>query len=109
MYKIMNEYLSKVSLQSGETLRLSLYEHVKSMKEVRSFSVVERAKQYIIDMNLVSFSVEEAEKAFRKLQEKIAYAYSSFYIRYNEGKCVRYRFVTCREDKNGLYCDMIFR
>ena len=108
MYKVLNEYLSKISLQAGEEIRLFLCEQIKSISDVKTFSVTERAKQYIIDMKLISFSVDTAKNVFHELQEKLSYAYSSIYVRYNEGRCVRYRFLTCCEHKEGIYCDLIF-
>ncbi len=108
MYKVINDYMSKVVLQSGEEVRLQLCKQIESIPEIKSFTVMERAKQFVIDMKLESFSVEEAAHVFHELQGKMASAYSSIYVRYNEGKCVRYRFITCRENKEGIYCDFIF-
>lgn len=108
MYKVINEYMSKVVLQAGEEVRRQLCKEIESVHAVKSFSVTERAKQFVIDMKLVSFSVEEAARVFYELQGKIANPYSSIYVRYNEGRCVRYRFITCRENKEGIYCDFIF-
>lgn len=107
MYKIMNEYMSKVQLQSGPNLQQKLCDIVNSIKGIRKFSVTEHFRQFVIDMKLSSFSVEKATIVFHELQNKIACPYSSFYVRFNEGSCVRYRFITCREDKKGIYCDII--
>lgn len=108
MYKIMNAYMSKVQLQSGPELQQRLCDIVNSIKEIKSFSVTEHFKQFAIDMKLESFSVDRAAAVFHELQGKIANPYSSFYVRFNEGRCVRYRFITCKEDKHGIYCDFIF-
>ena len=102
MYKIMNAYMSKVQLQTGPELQQRLCDIVNS------FSVTEHFKQFAIDMKLESFSVDRAAAVFHELQGKIASPYSSFYVRFNEGRCVRYRFITCKEDKQGIYCDFIF-
>lgn len=108
MYKIMNAYMSMVQLQSGPELQQRLCDIVNNIKEIKSFSVTEHFKQFAINMKLQSFSVEKAAAVFHELQGKIASPYSAFYIRFNEGRCVRYRFITCREDKQGIYCDFIF-
>lgn len=108
MYKVINEYMSKISLRSGEDVRKWLCEQIKTVKTIKSFSVTERAKQFVIDMKLEAFSVEEAARVFHEIHGKLANPYSSIYVRYNEGKCVRYRFITCRENKEGIYCDFIF-
>ena len=94
MYKIMNAYMSKVQLQTGPELQQRLCDIVNSIKEIKSFSVTEHFKQFAIDMKLESFSVDRAAAVF--------------YVRFNEGRCVRYRFITCKEDKQGIYCDFIF-
>ena len=101
MYKIMNAYMSKVQLQSGPELQQRLCDIVNSIKEIKSFSVTEHFKQFAINM-------KKAAAVFHELQGKIASPYSAFYVRFNEGRCVRYRFITCREDKQGIYCDFIF-
>ena len=101
----MNAYMSKVQLQSGPELQQRLCDIVNSIKEIRSFSVTEHFRQFAIDMKLESFSVDRAAEVFHELQGKIASPYSSFFVRFNEGKCVRYRFITCKEDKQGIYCD----
>ena len=93
MYKIMNAYMSKVQLQTGPELQQRLCDIVNSIKEIKSFSVTEHFKQFAIDMKLESFSVDRA---------------AAVYVRFNEGRCVRYRFITCKEDKQGIYCDFIF-
>ncbi|MGN0389204.1 MAG: hypothetical protein ACI4L2_00215 [Wujia sp.] len=108
MYKVINQYMSKIFLQSGEEVRKWLCEQVKTVKTIKSFSVAERAKQFVIDMKLEAFSVEEAARVFHEIHGKLANPYSSIYVRYNEGKCVRYRFITCRENKEGIYCDFVF-
>ena len=108
MYKIMNAYMSKVQLQTGPELQLSLCVFVISIKEIKSFSVTEHFKQFAIDMKLESFSVDRAAAVFHELHGKNASPYSAFYVRFNEGRCVRYRFITCKEDKQGIYCDFIF-
>ena len=100
MYKIMNAYMSKVQLQTGPELQQRLCDIVNSIKEIKSFSVTEHFKQFAIDMKLESFSVDRAAAVFHELK--------SFYVRFNEGRCVRYRFITCKEDKQGIYCDFIF-
>ena len=108
MYKIMNAYMSKVQLQTGPELQQRLCDIVNSIKEIKSFSVTEHFKQFAIDITLESFSVDRAAAVFHELQGKIASPYSSFYVRFNEGRCVRYWFITCKEDKQGIYCDFIF-
>lgn len=109
MYKIMNEYMSKVQLQSGPKLQQKLCEIMKRVKAVKTFSVTEHFHQFAIDMKLEAFSVEHAAEVFRELEGKIANPYSAFHVRFNEGTCVRYRFITCGENKQGIYIDFIIR
>ena len=71
MYKVINQYMSKISLQSGEEVRKWLCEQVKTVKTIKLFSVAERAKQFVIDMKLEAFSVEEAAQYFRIGENKI--------------------------------------
>ena len=49
----------------------------------------------------------EAE-IFNMINSNISYDYSSFYVRFNEGSCVRYRYITSSENKDAIYCDIIF-
>ncbi len=109
MYKIMNAYMSQIQLQAGPELVQKLVDLVKTVKEIQTFSVTEHFKQFVIDLKLKDYSVEKAADVFSNLQKKIENPYSSFYLRYNEGNCVRYRFITCKENKHGIYCDFIIR
>ena len=108
MYKIMNAYMSKVQLQTGPELQQRLCDIVNSIKEIKSFSVTEHFKQFAIDMKLESCWVERAGAVFHEMQGRVASASSCVYGGFNEGRCVRYRFITCKEDKQGIYCDFIF-
>ena len=52
--------------------------------------------------------MEEADRAFRDMAGAVAYPYSHISVRYNESTRVKYRFATCKEDKTGIYMDVVY-
>ena len=107
MFRIMNEYLSKVSLQVGDDIYGRIDNVLRTEKGIKKYSVNTNFNRYIIDIKLDGYSLEKAEEFYRRLSEKLSYPYSSMYLRYNEGAMVRYRFITCKEDKTGIYADIV--
>lgn len=108
MYKVINEYTAKVNLQANEEIYNRIIVFLKDIKDIKSVSVSESFNRYVLDIKLKNYSVEQATEVFNKINIGLSYAYSSMYVRFNEGKCVRYRFMTSKENKEALYCDIIF-
>ncbi len=108
MYKVINEYTAKVNLQANEEIYNKIVDFLSNIKEIKSITVSESFSRYVVDIKLKKYSVEKAAEVFNKINSGLSYAYSSLYVRFNEGKCVRYRFMTSKENRDALYCDIIF-
>lgn len=108
MYKVINEYTSKVNLQENDDIYNRITDFLQSIKEIKQVSVSVSFKRYVLDIKLKKYSVENATLVFNKINTGISYSYSSLFVRFNEGKCVRYRYMTSNENKDAIYCDIIF-
>ncbi len=108
MYKVINEYTAKVNLQANEEIYNKIIDFLSNINDISSISVSESFSRYVLDIKLKKYSVEKAAEVFNKINAGLSYAYSSLYVRFNEGKCVRYRYMTSKENKDALYCDIIF-
>ena len=108
MFRVINEYLAKVNIDTDDELKDKIEDFMSKDKNVKKFCINENFNRYILDIKLEKFSVKKADTDFRKLINAIAYSYSHMSVRYNEGDRVRYRFVTCKEDKSGVYIDIIY-
>lgn len=108
MYKVINEYTSKVNLQANEKIYNSIYKLLKDITEIKTISISDNFNRYVLDIKLYAFSVDKAAQVFNYLNNGISYSYSSLFVRYNEGSCVRYRYITSNENKDAIYCDIIF-
>lgn len=108
MYKVINEYTSKVNLQENDDIYNRITDVLQSIKEIKQVSVSVSFKRYVLDIKLKKYSVENAALVFNKINTGISYSYSSLFVRFNEGKCVRYRYMTSNENKDAIYCDIIF-
>jgi len=108
MFRVINEYLSKVNLQSNDQIYNMITSYLAGNKDILKYTVTVNFKRYMLDIKLKDYSVDNVVKMFNDLIEHISYPYSSMHVRFNEGKCVRYRYITCNENKNAFYCDMIF-
>ena len=75
---------------------------------IGSITVNVSFNKYIVDIRLKDYSIENADKYFRYLISAISYPYSHISIRYNENTRVKYRFATCKEDKTGIYMDIVY-
>ncbi len=108
MFRVMNDYLSKVELVVNQEIYDKLNLILKDNKKIDKYSITVSFNNYIVDIKLKKFSVDAANTEFKSFTEKVTYPYSSMYLRYNEGERVRYRFVTCKEDKKAIYMDVIY-
>lgn len=108
MFRAFNEYIGKINLILDQTLIDRLIESVQDDENTKNVTVNVSFNKYIVDIRLNDFSVELADRLFRKLVCETAYPYSHISIRYNENTRVKYRFATCKEDKNGVYMDVVY-
>lgn len=107
MFRVINEYLGKVNLQANDEIYKMISDCLDDCKDIKNHTVTVNFQRYMVDIKLKKYSVEEAVKVFNYFNNKISYDYSSMHVRFNEGKCVRYRYITSKEDKNAFYCDII--
>ena len=83
MFRVVNDYISKLHIGTDSEVYDKMSDFLTKDKKVESFN---------ININYNRF---------------FSFPYSSMYLRYNEGDMVRYRFVTCQENKTGVYMDVI--
>ncbi len=108
MFRVINEYMAKVNLLANEDIYMQLTNFLKDITDIKKYTVTVNFQHYVIDIKMKKFSVEAATELFNCFNSSVSYPYSSLYVRFNEGKCVRYRYLTSKEDKSGIYCDIIF-
>lgn len=109
MYRVVNEYISKINLLSNNEIYSRLMTFQQLTSNIKSYTISCNFNRYIVDVKLDDFCVDNAEDFFNDFNRIISYPYSSLHVRFNEGSCVRYRYVTCKENKDGFYCDIIVR
>lgn len=107
MVSIMNDYVSKIILTANAMLQGVLQTALNEQENVDNSSIIIKSNRFIVDVHLTEFSIENAVKAADVFMEKTEFHYSAFYIRFNEGSRVRYRYASCKEDKEGFYCDIV--
>ncbi len=108
MFRIMNEYLSHLQLEAGDDLYQEMKAWLENDDTYQKSTITVSFNRYIVDLRMVDFSVDGAEKAFQVFADRFAFPYSRMTVRYNEGKRIRYRFASCRENKTGICMDVIF-
>lgn len=108
MFRVINEYIAQVNLISNENTYSKITDFLKEQADITFYDVKVNFNQYIIKITLKEYNVENAEKMFNKFNQENAYSHSEMHVRFNEGKCVRYRFITSNENKDAFYCDLIF-
>lgn len=107
MYKVINDYMSKMNMMANSEITGRISGCLSDISEITKYTLSVNFMRYILDIYVKDFDVSQAASVFCKIQNAISYPYSSFHVRYNEGKCVRYRFLTCKENKDGFYCDIV--
>lgn len=108
MFRVFNEYLSRVNVTNDDGLRGKMENFFKSEECISKATVNMNYNKYVVDIIMDEFTVEHADICFRKLVGAIAYPYSSLWTRYNEGNRVCYRFLTSKESKNAVYMNIMF-
>lgn len=107
MVAIMNEYVANMKLVSDDITKGILHAALTDDKNVVKNSVLIKANRYLVDIKLKEFSVEQAIEVMDCFMERTRYHYSAFFVRFNEGDRVRYRYASCKEDRAGFYCDIV--
>lgn len=107
MFRAVNEYMSKLNIVTDSDSQSHMNEFLEKTKDVEKFCININYNRYVVDIRMKKYSVEKADILFRKFVSATAYPYSHISVRYNEGERVRYRYVTCKEDKTGIYMDVV--
>lgn len=107
MVSVMNDYVAKIKLLSDDVTKSILKVALDGQLNVESSNVLIKSNRYIVDIKLKDFSIENAVMVMNLFMEKTRYHYSAYFIRFNEGTLVRYRYATCKENKEGFYCDVV--
>ena len=107
MFRAVNEYMAKLSIVTDEEIYAAMDTFLSKSKKVESFCINVNYNRYIVDIKMNKYTVAAADALYRKLVEATAYPYSHVSVRYNEDSRVRYRFCTCKENKDGVYMDII--
>lgn len=107
MVSLMNEYIAKIKLLADDVTKSILSASLMEQPNVAKSNILIKSNRYIVDIRLEDFSIEEAIMIMNHFMECTRYHYSAFFIRFNEGNLVRYRYASCKENKEGFYCDVI--
>lgn len=108
MYRLMNDYMREINLMVDDATYKKINEYLNHCDTLKKYCVTVNVNRYIIDLTLKEFSIDAAKEHFDAFTNFLQYPYSSMSLRYNEGSMVRYRFATCKENKQGFYCDVIY-
>ncbi len=109
MVSIMNDYVSKIHLQSDDMTKNILGAALFDLDVIQEKSIIIKSNRYIVDIKLESFSIENATTVMNHFMEHTRYHYSAYFVRFNEGNMVRYRYASCKENREGFYCDVMIR
>lgn len=107
MFRIINQYLANVNISTNSSIREKMDIFLHDREDISKYCINENFNKYIVDIRMKEYSVENSDRLFRDFEVCIAYAYSAMHVRYNEGKRVRYRFITSKEDKTAVYMDVV--
>lgn len=107
MYKVINEYLSMIKINENEEIHGRLVNFLDHCELIKKYSVNVNFQRYVVDIKLKDFSIDNSVECFNRFNQSVAYPYSEMHIRFNEGNCIRYRYITSMESKDGFYCDII--
>lgn len=108
MVTFMNQYISSIRLQSDDITKNILHNALMGNDNVQSISTIIRNSKFIVDIKLKDFSVDNAITLMNLYICNTSFPYSSLYLRFNEGNQIRYRYASCKENKEGFCCDIVF-
>ncbi len=108
MVSILNQYVSNIELIYDDITKNIILAALKDNSDVDTVTVLIKNNKFIVDIHLKEFTIEHVTSTMNRLMDRTRFPYSAFFIRYNEGNQVRYRYATCKENKQGFYCDVVF-
>lgn len=107
MFRAVNDYIAKLHIGTDPEIYARMNDFLSKSKKVESFNINENYNRYIVDIKIKKYTVGLADELYRRFEMAVSYPYSHISVRYNEDNRVRYRFVTCQENKTGVYMDVI--
>ena len=107
MFRVINEYLNKVNICDNEDIYNLLTDFLDNCDMIEKYSIKVDFKRYTVNIKLKDFNVENYVICFDRFSNAVSYPYSEMHVRFNEGKCIRYRYITSKENKDAFYCDII--
>ncbi len=108
MFRVFNEYLKYIHLSADPEVECAFNHYLADCKGLKSYCVTIHYNRLVVDVKLADFSLEEAQIQFQRMIGKVGYPYSQMFVRFNEGTVVRYRYASCKENKVGFYCDVVY-
>lgn len=107
MISVMNEYISNIHMLVDDVTKSILNAALMEQSNIEKKSIIIKSNRYIVDIKLKNYSMENAISIMNHFMEQTRFHYSAYYIRFNEGNMIRYRYASCRENKDGFYCDVV--
>ena len=107
MITLMNQYVSQIKLISDDITKNLLIAALQNNQNVDHISVIVRNFKFVVDIKLIDYSIENVTNTVNEFMVQTRYPYSAYYLRFNEGNQIRYRYASCKENKDGFYCDIV--
>ena len=108
MFRVFNEYLKYIQLSTAPEIECAFNHYLADCKGIKSSCVTIHYNRCVVDIKLNKFGLEQAEKHFQKMTTAVGYPYSQMFVRFNEGNVIRYRYASCKENKVGFFCDVVY-
>ena len=108
MFRVFNEYIKYLQPSVEPEIECAFNHYLADCKGIRDYCVTIHHNRFVVDIKLAKFSLDQAEKQFAKMSAAVGYPYSEMHVRFNEGNVIRYRYASCKEDKTGFFCDIVY-
>lgn len=108
MFRLMNQYLASIHLSPAGKHHDRIDAFLKKQKSIRKYLIQTAGDTEMIHIYLNHFSVQAADRLFRRFASAVCFPYSQMSLRYNEGSHICYRLATCQENKEGFYMNVVF-
>lgn len=106
MYKVINEYLNMVNIKENDEIYDRLTDFLNQCEMIKKYTVDVNFQRYVINIKLKKYNIDNSVEFFNQFNKAVSYPYSEMHLRFNEGKCIRYRYITSKENKDAFYCDI---
>lgn len=108
MFRVFNEYLKYIHLTAEPEVECAFNHYLADCDGLKTYCVTIHYNRLVVDIKLENFSLEEAQRQFKQMTDTVGYPYSQMFVRFNEGSVIRYRYASCKENKVGFYCDVVY-